>query len=192
MSDPAYDLEYFRHINEEEGPQAERLADILCWHYQPRSVIDVGCASGLYLKPFMDRGVRVLGQDSAPDAISDEVIQIPRYCIELKDITEGEASPPLPFDLALCIEVAEHLEEKFASALISHLSLCSDVVFFSAAHPGQGGVGHINCQPKEYWETLFAEEGFRRDIQDENYLRTLVCSGYHLGWLPMNMMVLKL
>src|ERR1700721_696837 len=31
----------------------------------------------------------------------------------------------------------------------------------SAGPPGQGGEGHINCQPLSYWRKIFGELGFR-------------------------------
>jgi hypothetical protein len=36
-------------------------------------------------------------------------------------------------------------------------------VFFTAAHPGQTGLAHINEQPKEYWIERFARVGKRFD-----------------------------
>jgi len=44
--------------------------------------------------------------------------------------------------------------------LIKFLADLSDVVLFSAALPGQGGVGHINEQPLSYWRSLFAKHGY--------------------------------
>jgi len=46
-------------------------------------------------------------------------------------------------------------------------------VAFSAAIPGQGGVGHVNEQWPDYWEALFAAKGyvlvdwFRRQLWDD-------------------------
>jgi hypothetical protein len=33
-------------------------------------------------------------------------------------------------------------------------------VVFSAAVVGQEGIGHINCQPHEYWHGKFEERGY--------------------------------
>lgn len=64
------------------------------------------------------------------------------------------------FDAALCLEVAEHLDEQHAPTLIDALTHHSDCVIFSAACPGQRGQNHINCQWPEYWQRLFNERGF--------------------------------
>ncbi len=187
MSD--YSLNYYKQINEEEGEQARRLADILIWKYDPQSVIDIGCATGLYLKPFLDLGIKVTGVDNAPHAISDKVLQIPRQAILLRDITKQSIKKRA--DLAICLEVLEHIPAQGAPAAITHLIETSDTIIFSAAQPGQGGEGHINCQPKEYWQGIFDAKGFKRDQIDELYLRIIIASGYHMGWLINNLMVLK-
>ena len=64
------------------------------------------------------------------------------------------------FDAALCLEVAEHLSPEFARTLIDSLCSNSDLVFFSAAAPGQRGECHINCQKPEYWQNLFNQFGY--------------------------------
>jgi hypothetical protein len=68
------------------------------------------------------------------------------------------------YDLAVCLEVAEHLPESSAADLVRALTAFAPVVLFSAAVPGQGGVGHINEQWPAYWKGLFEQHGFyRRD-----------------------------
>jgi hypothetical protein len=64
------------------------------------------------------------------------------------------------FDVCLCIEVAEHLSPEAAPRLVEGLTRLSDTIVFSAATPGQGGVGHINEQPHSYWHELFQRCGF--------------------------------
>ena len=64
------------------------------------------------------------------------------------------------FDLALCLEVAEHLPPSGATTLVKELTELASVVVFSAAIPGQGGVGHLNERWPWYWKEKFAERGF--------------------------------
>jgi hypothetical protein len=64
------------------------------------------------------------------------------------------------FDLAICLEVAEHLPERSAKTLIQSLCSISDFVLFSAAIPGQGGLHHQNEQWQEYWVAQFEKEDF--------------------------------
>ena len=60
------------------------------------------------------------------------------------------------FDLAVCVEVAEHLPHDSANVLIQSLCDLSDVVLFSAAVPLQGGTNHVNEQWPTYWAQRFA------------------------------------
>lgn len=65
------------------------------------------------------------------------------------------------YDLAICVEVAEHLPAHRSSKLVQALTRAAPIVLFSAAVPGQGGTGHINEQWPSYWRALFAAEGYR-------------------------------
>lgn len=66
--------------------------------------------------------------------------------------------PCAGYELAICLEVAEHLPPTSAEALVEGLAQ-ANMVLFSAATPGQVGVGHINCRPHDYWHDLFARHG---------------------------------
>lgn len=64
------------------------------------------------------------------------------------------------YDLAISLEVAEHLPEESAKIFISNLVRHADVVLFSAAVPYQGGTHHVNEKYPSYWEKLFSELDF--------------------------------
>jgi hypothetical protein len=48
------------------------------------------------------------------------------------------------FDLALCLEVAEHLPAAAGDSLVRRLASVGARILFSAAIPGQGGRNHVN------------------------------------------------
>lgn len=64
------------------------------------------------------------------------------------------------FDLAICMETAEHLRKESSSTLVRNLVSLSDVVIFSAAYSDQGGTNHINEQSHTYWAKIFRENGY--------------------------------
>ena len=64
-------------------------------------------------------------------------------------------------------------------------------IYFSAAHVGQGGSGHINCQPKQYWIDLFSFHGYEVDDEATKKFIDYLLEGYHMGWLVMNVVVFK-
>ena len=64
------------------------------------------------------------------------------------------------YDLAISIEVAEHINEEYSNLFIDNLCSAADVVLFSAAIPYQSGDGHVNCQWPSYWQQKFNQRGF--------------------------------
>jgi hypothetical protein len=72
----------------------------------------------------------------------------------------GDFQIPGKFDLAICLEVAEHLPKERAAALVGRLTAAAPVVLFSAAVPGQGGTDHINERWPGYWRRLFNDQGY--------------------------------
>ncbi len=126
---------------------------------EPRSVIDVGCGNGAWLSVFLDHGIEdVLGVD-AP-SVDQAVLRIPRNKFRAVDLRQP-FSAGRRFDLALCVEVAEHLPPDRGPTLVEELVALAPVVLFSAAVPGQGGQGHFNEQWPDYWAGLFQRNGFR-------------------------------
>jgi len=189
VSSETYDKGYFRAINEEETRQAQRLADFIVKRYSPGSIVDMGCATGLYLKPFFQKNIRILGIDNCPVALDKSVRQVPKKYLQLANLTKSLKVPKA--DLLLCLETLEHIEEKHADQVVKNLCLASDLLIVTAAPPGQAGVGHLNCQPKEYWIKKFAKHGFIRDETDEETIVNFIKGGYHLGWLPQNVMIFR-
>lgn len=124
----------------------------------PSSVVDVGCGTGSWLKVAKDLGAKaVLGIDGVQ--VGDHML-----CIEsdefLKRDLSGEVLLSAKYDLAICLEVAEHLPENAADTIVSTLTQAGDIVLFSAAIPGQGGQEHLNEQLPGYWQDKFEKHGY--------------------------------
>jgi len=135
---------------------AGEIVPFLCDLFNPRSVVDVGCGTGLWLSEFRRRGKNVFGIDG--DYVNRELLRIPPDDFLAHDLTR-----PLPinrqFDLVLCLEVAEHLPPASAFDLVRSLVGLGNIIVFSAAIPGQGGIQHLNEQWPAYWVDLFAKCG---------------------------------
>lgn len=138
---------------------AEIVVPILHRWFQPASVVDVGCGTGDWLSVFSRLGApHVVGYDAS--WVPDSSLVIPRS--SFRRIELGVELPPVErFELALCLEVAEHLPEAAADRLVARLCQCSDVILWSAAIPGQGGHGHINEKYQSYWIEQFDHAGLR-------------------------------
>jgi SAM-dependent methyltransferase len=153
-----YDQQFYRYINRGALESAAVLVPLL-QQIVPgiSSVLDVGCGAGAWLSVWRDTGAEITGIDG--DYVERSALLIEPASFHAADLAAG-FSLSRKFDLAQCLEVAEHLPEAGGRALVTSLCEHADIVLFSAAAPGQGGENHINEQPYQYWRDLFAECGF--------------------------------
>lgn len=159
--------ENFYEINEKETESsAGAIMPFLLGRYQPDSVLDVGCARGLWLRECIRAGVKTVAGVDGPWVDTSELL-IPKESFSQCDFEEGLKAGTMPklkhFDLALCLEVAEHLTEEAGNYLVEWLCSTARVIAFSAAVPLQGGVNHINEQWPSYWHARFGRFGREPD-----------------------------
>jgi SAM-dependent methyltransferase len=130
------------------------------WPLLPRidAVADVGCGVGTWLAAAQGLGASVIAGVDGP-WVDRSLLAIPNDCFRTADLSQ-----PLDlgrrFDLALSLEVAEHLPATRAADFVATLTGLADVVLFAAAIPFQGGTGHVNEQWPEYWSRLFEQRGY--------------------------------
>lgn len=125
----------------------------------PLSVVDFGCGIGTWLSAFKLNGVKdILGLDGSWVDKTKFVEDV------LDNFQIADLESPIvlnkKFDLAISLEVAEHLSEDSARTFVASLTSASDIVLFSAALPGQDGQNHIHEKPLSYWRDLFEEHGY--------------------------------
>jgi len=167
-------------------------------------VIDVGCGPGIYVKELIDVGIDAIGVDIDPACVKYFEEDKYKNNIFIKDIFKEEYIwQDKEFDISLCLEVAEHINKNLGENLVNLLCRISKTVFFSAAQPGQGGHGHINCQPKEYWIELFAKNNYVLDTEhtddlvdyfknSERYTdQDRIEHSHYFIWLAQNIMIFK-
>ena len=124
----------------------------------PSSVVDLGCGIGTWLAVFRRHGVDdVLGVDG--EWVPLDSLEIPR-----ERFVAARLDRPLRldrrFDLAVSLEVAEHLPESAAKQLVASAVALAPCVLFSAAIPHQGGRQHVNEQWLEYWAERFSDHRY--------------------------------
>jgi len=134
---------------------ALKYVDLLSLLFKPDSVVDVGCGRGTWLKAFKEKGAsKLVGYDgmwNAQENMIDQLIVF--HGVDLNEpicISDSER-----YDLAMSLEVAEHLEPTSAKDFVESLTRLSDAVLFGAAYTKQGGTNHINEQPHTYWAKIF-------------------------------------
>jgi hypothetical protein len=135
------------------------------------SAVDFGCGLGTWLFALNKLGVNeIKGYDGI--WVNKESLKIPKECFTAVELDKG-VSVDKRYDLAISVEVAEHLPEESAGLFVKSLVNASDIVLFSAAIPFQGGTEHINEQWPEYWDKIFKENGYtaidflRKRVWDE-------------------------
>jgi SAM-dependent methyltransferase len=154
-----YDQEFFseRHARTEYAAR-EILGITLDIVPDLKSAADVGCGVGTWLSVLQERGIRdVVGIDGT--WVDRDLLRIPRDRFEARDLTESIVLGRR-FDLAISLEVAEHLPESAAETFVASLTALADHVLFSAAIPYQGGTHHVNERWVEYWVERFEARGF--------------------------------
>jgi SAM-dependent methyltransferase len=139
------------------GPSAVAIVDLVLQYLCPTSVVDVGCGTGVFLEEFEKRGTdTILGLDGPA---TKTVFRPDGSNFLAADLT-ARVELDRRFDLALCLEVAEHLPAGSADLLVRTLTDLAPVVLFSAAHPAQGGQGHINERWPVYWQRRFSQHNY--------------------------------
>jgi 2-polyprenyl-3-methyl-5-hydroxy-6-metoxy-1,4-benzoquinol methylase len=190
LHDAYYTADYYRmDVMEPAAKAAEYIAEDIAGRFGACSALDVGCGSGEYMQALARRGVAVRGVDLAEAAIHlcrDKGLEV-----QQADLTR-QTELPWQADLVYSFEVAEHLPESAAPGFVRLLCQAArDTLIITAAGPGQPGLCHQNCQPKSYWQALFADHGF---VFDEATTAELESSYRELElapWLFRNLLVLR-
>lgn len=154
--------------------------------FQMHSVIDIGGGVGTFVKEAMQAGVEegicvdLYEGESCLEIDKDYFLSFDLNQISQRKDELLEKLGYQKYDLAVCLEVAEHLEKGNAVDLIDLLTGCSDIILFSAAIPYQGGDGHVNEQWPEYWEDLFRQKDYKKvDWFRRKFWDAYECIGYY-------------
>lgn len=189
--DATYGADYYANVIEPTAAgSAGVISGSIVGDLRPKSVVDVGCGTGALLEALRLRGCEVLGLEYSNAAI--------RYCRKRRldvvkfNLQKGKLKTRRVFDVAISMEVAEHLPQASAGRYVELLSFLSDLVVFTAAPPGQGGVDHVNEQPKDYWVERFARAGFDQDeALVKRWSESWRKSGEVVAWYFDNLMVFR-
>jgi len=151
-----YNREFFTHQNGALR-SARRMLPIVFDLTRPRTMVDVGCGIGAWAKAAKELGCVITGLDG-------DWVPRDQLLIDEREFVASDLSAPAPlstqFDIAVSLEVAEHLPSGVAERFVRFVTSLAPVVLFSAAVPWQRGTGHVNEQFPAYWAELFQRCGF--------------------------------
>lgn len=149
-----YDSAFYSTRDATTKHAAAAILDIVTSLLPPiRSAVDFGCGVGTWLAVLQAQGINDITGFDGP-WVSKQLLQIPVRSFHESDLTQ-RITVPHRVDLAISLEVAEHLPRLSASTFIDSITAASDFVLFSAAIPCQGGRGHVNEQWPDYWVKIF-------------------------------------
>ncbi|HEY4099437.1 MAG TPA: methyltransferase domain-containing protein [Gemmatimonadales bacterium] len=165
-----YGSSYFAAVDSDAVTSAGPMADGIARLCSPQRCVDVGCGTGAFLAALRDRHqVEVRGfeyGDVARQYCRSRALEV--LPLDLSDAPL--AIPPESVDLVTSFEVAEHLPARLADRFVETLTSARKTVVMSAAVPGQGGTGHVNEQPREYWIERMQQHRFRYDSEASRQL----------------------
>lgn len=154
-----YDDAFYDGQAADSQRSASRVLTLVRGWLDFNSIVDVGCGVGTWLCAAARLGVRELsltGLDG--NYVNRKKLLVPDECFLPTDLASPFALDR-GFDLALSLEVAEHLPLTRAASLVNDICALSSTVLFGAAIPGQGGTGHVNEQWPDFWAGLFSKAG---------------------------------
>ena len=155
----AYNGRFIQYAATSSSYAAHKIVEALSTTLNIRSVLDVGCAAGTWLRNWSQiAGAEIFGIDGY--YIRESALEIPASAFRSVDLNQPYALNRT-FELVQSLEVAEHIEPQSSDIFIDCIAQHSErYVLFSAAPPGQGGEFHVNEQPYDFWRVKFSERGF--------------------------------
>lgn len=154
-----YDDAFYGQITAGSLRSASKVVPKVLEIFNAKSVIDLGCGTGAWLSVFEEHGLTVRGVDG--DYVNPNQLLIdPIKFLPLDLVEPFPDFLNLKADLAMSLEVAEHLPPEAADEFVAKLCAISNNILFSAAVPGQNGVNHINERWPSYWVPKFEALGY--------------------------------
>ena len=158
MKTNPYTAAFYQNYLEESRGSARGLLPHVVGMFAPSSVVDVGCGVGTWLSVFRELGISsTMGIDGA--YVDTSQLLIPRDMFRSHDLSKALRLDER-FDIAVSLEVAEHIPSENAQTFVDTLTGLAPLVLFSAAIPFQGGDNHVNEQWPEYWIARFAQRNY--------------------------------
>lgn len=179
-----YNSDFYKSRYSDTQHAAKTVLGIVKEIIKFKSVVDVGCGVGAWLSVARSLGANdIYGVDGDWVDTNKIVIDLEEFgAVDLETLSLDHFKSK-KYDVALSLEVIEHLSNKAGDNLVQVLCELSDIVLFSAAIPGQGGFGHINEQWLSFWKKRFDEKGYvLHDV-----VRPLIWSDIEIGrWYRQN------
>ena len=141
-------------------------------------IIDIGCGNGFYTNRLNEIDEFVVhGYDGNPDTP-----YLAGANCGVFDFTQDAKALGI-HDWVLCLEVGEHIPEKYSNIFLDNLDYLADYgIVLSWSIPEYGGDGHVNPQPNQKIINEMEHRGFKFDKKDTEFLRDYATKYPNTGW----------
>ena len=171
--DATYGQAFLKFAELDHGWSNKLFGHVVYHAFQPKSVIEFGCGTGAALEALSDCGVDVVGVDisAASEAFARRRgLTVPIHQADLgKPFALKEA-----FDLAISIEVLEHIEPQGADVAVDSICNAAKLSIITACPPVGRNALHLNEQPFQYWIKKFEERGQMYDKEGTVALQSIM------------------
>jgi predicted TPR repeat methyltransferase len=152
-----YDEQYFGERMGWKDEVYSVIAQSIIKHFDPKSLIDIGCGNGVLLESLRAYNVTTKGIEGSINGVqicTTKGLNVAQYDLRKKIVHTDT------FDVAVSIEVAEHIEEEYVDIFIDNVCSFSDTIILTASPVDDGGVYHHNVKDKTYWKEKFLERNY--------------------------------
>jgi hypothetical protein len=106
--------------------RAKPIGDAIISQFCPRSIIDIGCSIGEFIKYFVDHNIDADGTEITREV--EPYLMFARDRLIIQDICASMPPPPRKYDLAMCFMVIGRLPEAYWNIAAYNLTQYSDTI----------------------------------------------------------------
>lgn len=140
-----------------DEPRFKEWAEEIVKLFNPKTVLDVGCAKGYLVKHLREMGVEAWGCDISEYAISEADPEVKPYLF-LWDLTKPIPQITNPYDLVTSHDVLEHIPEADVPHVcwrLSNMGIDQYHVITCTEYDFHGDQTHITMKPEAWWQAKF-------------------------------------
>tara|TARA_Y100000768_G_scaffold364726_1_gene325408 strand:+ start:384 stop:1136 length:753 start_codon:yes stop_codon:yes gene_type:complete len=154
----SFQKQYYKSFAKSSYNYGKILSKLLNSKFEISSVIDFGSGTCDLVYGFSKPNKVFVAIDNHNENIDKQFLNKKNYFYKL-DLTK-KIDFQKKFDCCLCFEVLEHIDNSKCDTVIDNITKHSDLVVFSSAREGQGGLNHINEQKLDYWINKFKNKNY--------------------------------
>jgi len=174
--DPEYGPGFFKFADMDHGWSNHLFGHILYLLFKPKSAIDFGCGTAGTLSALRSHGVEVQGLDGSAHCVPFIERTDPAIAKTFIVHDLGKPwTPPRTYDLAVSIEVLEHIAPEGADTMVKSIASSAPLAVVTACPPtGRNHLLHLNEQPFVYWIEKFAKAGMEVDVDATHVVQAVM------------------